>query len=297
MPTPSFDDLKAFVAVAREGSFTKAAARIGVSQSALSHTIRGLEERLGLRLLARTTRSVSPTDAGERLLRTLEPRFDEIEDELAALTDMIDRPAGTIRITAAEHAASTVLWPKLKEFLPRYPAIAVEVNVNNGFTDIVANRFDAGVRLGESIEKDMIAVRISPDVRMAAIAAPSYFERYSMPKTPQDLTGHNCLNLRLPTLGGLYAWEFNHAGRELAVRVDGQLTFNSSQYLLDAAVAGLGLAYVPADMAHRHINAGHLVPVLEDWCAVFAGYHLYYPISRQASPAFRLLVEALRCVQ
>lgn len=294
MPRHSLDDLKAFVAVAREGSFTKAAARIGVSQSALSHTVRGLERQLGVRLLARTTRSVSVTSAGERLLRTLEPRLEEIETELAALVDVPDRPAGMFRITAAEHAANAVLWPKLKSFLPSYPAISVEVNQNNGFTDIVADRFDAGVRLGEQVEKDMIAVRIGPDMCMAAVAAPSYFDSHKKPKTPQDLTGHNCINLRLPTLGGIYAWEFDRNGRELSVRVEGQLVFNSSTLILDAAIAGLGLGYVPEDLARAHIASGALVRVLEDWCDPFPGYHLYYPISRQSSPAFRLLVEALR---
>ncbi len=294
MPRHSLDDLKAFAAVAREESFTKAAAIIGVSQSALSHTIRGLERQLGVRLLTRTTRSVSVTPAGDRLLRTLKPRLDEIEAELAALVDVPDRPTGMFRISASEHAANSILLPKLKDLLPNYPAISVEVNINNGFTDIVADRFDAGVRLGEEVAKDMIAVRIGPDMRMAAVATPSYFESHKIPKTPQDLTEHNCINLRLPRLGGLYAWEFDRDGREMSVRVEGQLIFNSSISIVNAAAAGLGLAYLPEDMVKTHIDAGEFVRVLKDWCGPFSGYHLYYPASRQSSAAFRLLVEALR---
>ncbi|WFU01507.1 LysR family transcriptional regulator [Rhizobium sp. CB3171] len=294
MPRQPVNDLIAFLAVAREQSFTKAAAKLGVSQSALSHTIRGLEARLGLRLLTRTTRSVSPTEAGERLLVTIGPRFDEIENELAALSEFREKPAGTIRITAGEHAAETILWPALETLLPQYPDVHVEIIVDYGLTDIVAERYDAGVRLGEQVAKDMIAVRIGPDMRMAAVGAPAYFENRPKPQTPQDLTGHNCINLRLPTYGGIYAWEFEKDGRELKVRVEGQLVFNNIALRLNAALAGLGLAYLPEDIVQPHLHDGRLVRVLEDWCPPFAGYHLYYPSRRQASPAFALVVNALR---
>jgi len=288
------NDLLAFLAVARERSFTKAAAKLGVSQSALSHTIRGLESRLGLRLLTRTTRSVSPTQAGERLLETVAPRFDEIEAELDALTELRDKPAGTIRISAGEHAVNSVLWPALVKFLPRYPDIKVEISTEHALIDIVAQRYDAGVRSGEQVAKDMIAVRIGPDMRMAVVGAPSYFAKRSAPKTPQDLTEHNCINLRLPTYGGLYAWEFEKGGRELKVRVEGQLVLNSTGRMLEAALAGFGLAYVPEDAAQPHLKKGALKRVLEDWCPPYSGYHLYYPSRRQPSAAFALLVEALR---
>ncbi|MFL5153633.1 MAG: LysR substrate-binding domain-containing protein [Microvirga sp.] len=294
MPRRTLDDLLAFVAVAREGSFTKAAAKLGVSQSALSHTIRGLEERLGLRLLTRTTRSVAPTEAGERLLRTVGPRFDEIEGELAALSELREKPAGTIRITATENAADSLLVPKLAPLLREYPDIKVEIMIDYGLTDIVAERFDAGVRNGEQVGKDMIAVRIGPDMRMAVVGAPSYFRKRPAPKTPQDLIGHNCINLRLPTRGGLYAWEFEKNGRELRVRVEGQLVFNGATHMLNAALAGLGLAYVPESMTQAHVAKGRLKRVLEDWCAPYSGYHLFYPSRRQATPAFALLVDALR---
>jgi DNA-binding transcriptional LysR family regulator len=288
------DDLVAFVAVGRERSFTKAAAKLGVSQSALSHTIRELEARLGVRLLTRTTRSVSPTAAGERLLHTLGPRFEEIDAELAAVRELREKPAGTIRISATDYAVDTILWPKLAKFLPRYPDIKVELIVDYGLIDIVAQRFDAGVRAGEQVAKDMIAVRISSDMRMAVIAAPSYFRTRPEPKRPQDLVGHNCINLRLATLGGLYAWEFEKGGRELRVRVEGQLTFNGTFQMLNAALAGFGLAYVPEDVAQPHIAKGRLKRVLADWCPPFSGYHLYYPSRRQSSGAFALLVDALR---
>jgi DNA-binding transcriptional LysR family regulator len=294
MPRRTLDDLLAFVAVAREGSFTKAAAKLGVSQSALSHTIRGLEERLGLRLLTRTTRSVAPTAAGERLLRTVGPRFDEIEGELAALSELREKPAGTIRITATENAADSLLVPKLAPLLREYPDIKVEIMIDYGLTDIVAERFDAGVRSGEQVAKDMIAVRIGPDMRMAVVGAPSYFRKRAAPKTPQDLIGHNCINLRLPTRGGLYAWEFEKNGRELRVRVEGQLVFNGATHMLNAALAGLGLAYVPESMTQAHVAKGRLKRVLEDWCAPYSGYHLFYPSRRQSTPAFALLVDALR---
>lgn len=288
------DDLLAFLAVGRERSFTKGAAKLGVSQSGLSHTIRELEARLGVRLLTRTTRSVSPTEAGERLLHTLGPRFEEIDAELAALSELREKPAGTIRITATDYAADTILWPKLTKFLRQYPDIKVEIIIDYGLTDIVAKRFDAGVRSGEQVAKDMIAVRIGPDLRMAVVGAPSYFRNRSEPKKPQDLIGHNCINLRLPTHGGLYAWEFEKGARELRVRVEGQLVFNGTFQMLNAALAGFGLAYVPEDLAQPHLAKGRLKRVLEDWCPPYSGYHLYYPSRRQSTPAFALLVETLR---
>ncbi|MBB6222307.1 LysR family transcriptional regulator [Rhizobium leguminosarum] len=294
MPRPAVNDLIAFLAVARAKSFTKAAAKLGVSQSALSHTIRGLEERLGLRLLTRTTRSVSPTEAGERLLLTIGPRLDEIETELVALSAFREKPAGSIRINAGEHAADAILWPGLEKLLPDYPDINVEIIVDYGLTDIVAERYDAGVRLGEQVAKDMIAVRIGPDMRMAVVGAPAYFERRPKPLTPQDLTDHNCINLRLPTYGGVYAWEFERDGHELKVRVDGQLIFNNIALRLNAALAGAGLAYLPEDVVQAHLAEGRLVRVLEDWCPAFPGYHLYYPSRRHASAAFVLVVDALR---
>jgi DNA-binding transcriptional LysR family regulator len=294
MPRENVNDLLAFLAVARERSFTRAAARLGVSQSALSHTIRGLEARLGLRLLTRTTRSVAPTEAGERLLRNVGPRFEEIEAELDALSEFRDKPAGTIRITTGEHAADTVLWPALVKLLPKFPDINVELNIELALTDIVAERYDAGVRFGEQVGKDMIAVRIAPDMRMIVVGAPSYFAQRPVPKKPQDLVGHRCINIRLPTRGGLYAWEFEKAGRELKVRVEGQLVFNRLTHIVTAALAGFGLAFVPEDLVAPHVAKGRLKPVLEDWCAPFPGYHLYYPSRRQSSPAFALLVDALR---
>jgi DNA-binding transcriptional LysR family regulator len=287
-------DLLAFLAVARERSFTKAAAKMGVSQSALSHTIRGLEARLGVRLLARTTRSVSPTQAGERLVASVGTRFEEIEAELDALGDLRDKPAGVIRITAGEHAVDSILMPALANFLPRYPDIQVELTVDHGLVDIVARRYDAGVRFGEQVAKDMIAVRIGPDVRMAVVGSPSYFENRSAPKKPQELTEHGCINFRQPTGGGLYAWEFEKGGRELKVRVEGQLVFNGTTQILEATIAGLGMAYLPEDLALPHLAGGRLRRVLEDWCPPYAGYHLYYPSRRQSSPAFALLVDALR---
>ncbi|QEN89597.1 LysR family transcriptional regulator [Labrys sp. KNU-23] len=294
MMRENLNDLVAFLAVARARSFTRAAAQLGVSQSALSHAMRGLEERLGLRLLVRTTRNVAPTEAGERLLAGLGPRFEEIEAELAALSAFRDRPAGTIRITAGEHAAETVLWPAVERLLPAYPDIHVEIIVDYGLTDIVAERYDAGVRLGEQVARDMIAVRIGPDMRMAVVGAPAYFARRPKPVTPQDLTGHRCINMRLPTYGGLFAWEFEKEGRELKVRVEGPLVFNNLALRLKGALGGLGLAYVPEDSVQDLIAQGRLMRVLGDWCAPFAGYHLYYPSRRQASPAFAVLVEALR---
>ncbi len=287
-------DLMAFLAVARERSFTRAAAQLGVSQSALSHAIRGLEERLGLRLLTRTTRSVAPTEAGERLIRTVGPKFEQIDSELTALTELREKPAGTIRITTGEHAAQVVLWPALAALLPRYPDIKVELMIDYGLTDIVAERYDAGVRLGEQVAKDMIAVRIGPDFGMAVVGAPAYFETRPKPRKPQDLTAHDCINIRLPTYGGIYAWEFEKRGRELKVRVDGQLVFNNIALRLNAVLAGRGLAYLPEDQVAPYLADGRLVRVLDDWCAPFPGYHLYYPSRRQPAPAFAVLVEALR---
>ena len=294
MRRENVSDLLAFLAVARERSFTKAGKKLGISQSALSHTIRGLEERLGLRLLTRTTRSVSPTQAGDRLLASVGSRFEEIEAELEALSELRDKPAGTIRITTAENASTTILLPKLAGLLLEYPDIKVEIAIDYGLTDIVAQRYDAGVRSGEQVAKDMIAVRIGPDMRMAVVGAPSYFKNRSVPTKPQALTEHNCVNLRLPVHGGLYAWEFEKGGRELRVRVEGQLFLNATSQILDAALAGLGLAYVPEDMVQVHIAEGRLKRVLEDWCEPYAGYHLYYPSRRKPSQAFTLLVEALR---
>src|SRR5271166_2675345 len=294
MQRGNLNDLLSFLAVGRERSFTRAAAKLGVSQSALSHTVRDLEERLGIRLLTRTTRSVAPTEAGERLLRNVGPRLDEIDAELAAVSELREKPAGTIRITAGEHAADKILWPALAQLLPNYPDIKVEIVIDYGLTDIVAERFDVGVRLGEQVAKDMIAVRIGPDFRMAVVGAPSYFARRSRPKTPQDLTAHDCINLRLPTYGGLYAWEFEKRGRELKVRVEGQLVFNNIALRLNAALAGFGLAYLPEDLVQAHIAKGRLIRVLADWCPPFSGYHLYYPSRRQPASAFALLVDTLR---
>jgi DNA-binding transcriptional LysR family regulator len=287
-------DLMAFLAVARERSFTRAAAQLGVSQSALSHSIRGLEERLGLRLLTRTTRSVAPTEAGERLLRTVGPKFEQIDSELSALSELRDKPAGTIRITTAEHAANTLLWPKLSKVLPKYPDLKVEITVDYGLTDIVAQRYDIGVRLGYQVAKDMIAVRISPDMRMAVVATPAYFAQRTPPQTPQDLAQHNCINLRLPTYGGLLPWDFEQDGRELKTLVDGQWVFNSSTPITRAALAGCGLAFVPEDMVKEHLAAGRLQRVLDEWCTPFPGYYIYYPNRRQSSRALGVVVDALR---
>jgi DNA-binding transcriptional LysR family regulator len=287
-------ELVAFVAVARERSFTRAAAQLGVSQSALSHTLRKLETNLGIRLLARTTRSVSPTEAGQRLIESIAPRLEEIDAAIASVSAERERPAGTVRITAGEHAAMTMVWPRLIPLLKEHRDIKVEISMDGSLIDIVEHRFDAGVRLGEQVAKDMIAVRIGPDWRFAIVGAPDYFSSYRVPKAPQDLTAHNCINLRLPTYGGLYAWEFEKGGQKLNVRVEGQLVFNSTRQMLAAAIEGLGLACVPEDAAEADIAAGRLVRVLRDWCPVWTGYHLYYPSRRQASPAFAMVVEALR---
>ena len=294
MGAENFNDLAAFVAVARERSFTRAAAKQRVSQSALSQTIKALEARLGVRLLTRSTRSVSATEAGERLLRTLAPRFEEIEQELGALSALRDKPAGTIRITAGEHPAVSILQPALQRILPDHPDIHVEIVVDYGLTDIVAQGYDAGVRLGEQVAKDMIAVRIGPDMRMAVVGSPAYFQTRPRPETPQDLTTHNCINIRLPTYGGLFAWEFERDGRELRVRVEGQVVVNHGAVRLASVLDGLGLAYVPEDQVVDHVTSGRLTRVLDDWCAPFPGYHLYYPSRRHASPAFAVVLDALR---
>jgi DNA-binding transcriptional LysR family regulator len=288
------NDLLAFLAVARERSFTKAAARFGVSQSALSHTIRQLEARLGVRLLARTTRAVSPTEAGERLLKRIGPHFDQIEIEVDALNELREKLAGTVRIVAADYAISSVLWPKLKSFLPKYPDIKVELLLDNGLTDIVTERYDAGVRMGDQLANDMISARIGPDFRFAVVGSRSYFAKRPVPEKPQDLTQHDCINYRFPSSGALYVWEFEEKGREIKVRVDGQLVFNNIFHVLDAALAGRGLAYVPEEIALQHIQKGRLQRVLEGWSPYWDGYHLYYPSKRHSSPAFVTLVEALR---
>ncbi|MGH6617485.1 LysR family transcriptional regulator [Sphingomonas sp.] len=287
-------DLVAFLAVADERSFTRAAAKLGVSQSALSHTLRRLEARLGFRLLTRTTRSVAPTEGGERLIETLRPAIEDIDAKLAALGRLRDKPAGTIRINAAEHAARSILWPAVERLLPDYPDLTIEIHVDAGLADIVSDRFDAGVRLGERLDKDMIAVPIGPELRMAAVAAPAYLARHPAPRTPQDLSRHRCINLRLQSSGGLYAWELGRGGREVRVRVDGPLIFNSSSMIQTAAVADFGIAFVPEDQVAAALAAGTLVRVLEQWCEPFPGYYLYYPSRRQMSPGLAVLVEALR---
>lgn len=294
MARRNLNDLLGFVTVAREGSFTRAAATLGVTQSALSQSIRGLEERLRIRLLTRTTRSVSTTAAGERLMRAIGHRFDEIESELAALTELREKPGGMVRITCGDHVLHSVLLPKLAPLLREYPDITLEFDVNYGFRNIVADRFDAGVRLGNTIDKDMIAVPIGPPLRMAVVASPEYFAAQPCPKVPRDLTSHRCINQRMPTSGGLYVWDFERRGRKVNVRVDGPLIFNTAPPQVDAAIAGLGIALLPEDEVISHIVAGRLERVLEDWCPKFAGYHLYYPSRRQLSPAFSLVVDALR---
>ncbi len=293
----NLNDLLAFVTVAREGTFTRAAATLGVTQSALSQAIRGLEERLEIRLLTRTTRSVAMTPAGERLMLAIGHRFDDIETELDALTALRDKPAGTVRITCGAHICRTTLLPKLAPLLRAYPDIKLEFDLNYGFRDIVADRFDAGVRLGKTIDKDMIAVPIGPPLRMAVVASPAYFADHPIPQTPQDLMSHNCINQRMVSSGGLYVWDFERRGKQVNVRVDGSLIFNTAPPQLDAALAGLGIALLPEDELMQQIQAGQLVRVLEDWCPRFDGYHLYYPSRRQPSPAFSLVVQALRVSQ
>lgn len=294
MKRDALADLAAFLAVAEERSFTRAAAQLGTSQSALSHTIRRLEEQLGLRLLTRTTRSVVPTEAGERLLDTLRPAFDDIHAKLATLSALREKPAGTVRITTTGQAARNILWPALARLLPDYPDIKVEISVDAALTDIVAERYDAGVRFGDQVAQDMIAVPIGPDVRMIVVGAPAYFARHPPPQTPHDLAHHDCINMRLPTLGGLYAWEFEKDGRPLNMRVHGRLVFNDVHMIVEAASQGFGLAFLPEDHMAPLLADGRLLPVLTDWCPPFAGYHLYYPSRRQLTPAFALVVEALR---
>jgi DNA-binding transcriptional LysR family regulator len=294
MTTERYDQLAIFAAVAQERSFTRAAAKLGMSQPALSRAMRQLEERLGVRLLSRTTRSVAPTEAGEHLLRVVAPRFEEIDNEMAMLSAFRDKPAGKLRITAGEHSAITILQSVLARLLPDNPDLNIEIIVDYGFTDIVAEGFDAGVRLGPQVAKDMIALRIGPDMRMAVVGSPAYFARHAKPVIPDDLTAHNCINLRMPTHGGLYVWEFEKNGQELKVRVEGQLVFNTIAMRLEAALQGLGLAFMPEDLVQDAVAQGRLIRVLEDWCEPFSGYHLYYPSRRQSSPAFTLLREALR---
>ncbi|GFM66028.1 transcriptional regulator [Pseudomonas cichorii] len=289
-----FSGLLAFIAVARERSFTRGAAQLGLSQSAVSHAVRGLETSLGVRLLARNTRTVIPTEAGERLLKNVAPQFEEIDAELASLQAQRDTPTGTIRITASDHAIRSVLSAKLKKFLPKYPAIKVEIVSENQIVDIAAQRYDAGVRLGEHLDQDMIAVRISPDIRFAVVATKAYFARHPVPQTPGDLVDQNCINIRLATHGGLWPWEFEREGSQLNVRVDGQLVYNSTHEVLDAVIAGLGLAYIPEDMARPYIRSGHLIQCLEEWCPFWSGFHLYYPSRRQPSGAMSLLIAELR---
>jgi len=294
MARRSVDDLLAFIEVARELSFTRAAAKLGVSPSALSHSMRGLEERLGLRLLTRSTRSVTLTAAGDRLLRSVGPRLDEIDAEIAALGELRDKPAGSIRITADEHGFNSALWPALRKLLPKYPDIKVEVAIENGFTDIVAERFDAGVRLGGTLAKEMIAMPIGPDMRMVTVATPTYLDGKPLPRKPQDLTEHACVNLRLSTRGGIYAWGFEKRGRELRVRVDGQFIVNGIAPMLTATLDGCGVGYLPLDLVQPYLEKGKLVELLSDWTHPFAGYHLYYPSRRQPTAAFTALLETFR---
>jgi DNA-binding transcriptional LysR family regulator len=288
-----FDDLAAFAAVVRERGFTRAAAKLGVSQSALSQTVRALERRLDLKLLNRTTRSVSPTEAGERLFRTVDPRFADIEAELAVLHELSGKPAGTVRITATEHAVRTLVWPRLRRWLPKFSDIKIEISSDNRFTDIVAERFDIGVRLGSDVAKDMIAVRMAPDMRMVVVGSPTYFARYPRPRAPQDLSAHDCISLRLPTHGGLLGWEFRRRGRTVNAQATGRLVFNTGELTVEAALAGLGLAWIPRDTVEEHIASRRLIAVLDEWAATYPGYHLYYA-SRRASPALALVVDALR---
>lgn len=294
MARDGYNDLLAFIAVTRERSFTRAAAQLGVSQSALSHTIRSLETRLGVRLLTRTTRSVAPTEAGERLFESLAPRFEEIDADLAEVVGLSDKPRGTVRITATDYTANAVLWPKLSKILADYPDLKIEIITDYGLTDIVAQRYDIGVRLGDQVAKDMIAVRIAPDMRMAIVGAPSYLEKHTSPLKPEDLHQHNCINLRLPTHGGCYAWELAKGETEVQIRVDGQLTFNGVYQMLQAALDGCGLAYIPEELAQRYVDAGRLKWVMEDWFPTFPGLHLFYPSRRQSARALAIVVDALR---
>ncbi len=290
----NFNELQIFLVVAQERSFTKAAGKLGVSQSALSHAIKALEERLNVRLLTRTTRSVAPTETGERIIACLEPRLAELEYELDGILHLNGTASGNIRLSAGEHSARKLLWPKLKPFLKTYPNINIELVVDNGFVDIVEGRFDAGVRLGESVDKDMVAVRIGSDMRMLVVGSPEYLASQGVPQSPHELQNHSCINMRLPTAGGLYHWEFEKEGKPLRVRVEGQLTFNLLSERIDAVLSGFGLACVPEDMVHSELQSGELIQVLADWCPTFPGYYLYYPSRKQHPPAFALLIDALR---
>ncbi|MBO0344095.1 LysR family transcriptional regulator [Roseibium limicola] len=294
MKRDELGDLVAFLAVAEEQSFTRAAARLGTSQSSLSHTVRRLEERLGVRLLTRTTRKVSPTAAGEQLAETLRPAFDDIKGRLSSINALRERPAGLIRITSSKYVADRILMPVVLRLMREYPEVNIEIAIDQRLTDIVAERFDAGVRFGEMVEKDMVAVRIGPEISMAVVGSPEYFERHAQPKTPYELIEHRCINFRMPTMGGLYVWEFEQNGRPLNIRVDGQFVCNDGDMIIAAAKAGIGLAALPADLLEEQSGDGELVRVLEDWCPPFPGYHLYYPSRRQITPAFELLVDALR---
>lgn len=294
MLTENLHDLHAFATIAEHGSFTKAAARMGVSQSALSQTIRGLEERLGIRLLSRTTRSVSPTEAGARLLATLAPALRDIDESLTRLNELRDKPAGNVRLTADEFAVHYVLWPKIARLLPKYPDVHVEITSDYGLTDIVAGQYDAGVRRGRLVSQDMIAVRISPDIRMAVVGAPAYFRKHEAPRSPQELTAHACINIRLPTNGEFFTWRFRKGGRERRIKVEGPLVFNTLASVVAASVDGFGLTYVPQELVAPQLRRGTLVEVLVDWRQTFEGYHLYYPHRRYPTPAFSLVLEALR---
>lgn len=294
MTRENLRDIYAFLNLARERSFTRAAAQLGISQSALSHAIRGLEERLGLRLLTRTTRSVAPTEAGKRLIQMVTTQFDAITEELAAFNELRDKPSGTVRITTSDFAANTVLWPKLSKLLPQYPDVKIEIAIDPGLTDIVTDRYDAGVRFGDQISKDMTAVRITPDIRMAIVGAPSYIGQKGLPRTPADLMQLDCVNMRFSSGGGMYAWELKRGKRNLRVRVAGQWTFNCVYPALETALAGLGMAYVPEELAQPHIEAGRLHSVMKDWCPTFPGLHIFYASKRHSSPALSLVVETLR---
>ena len=294
MARDNINDILVFLAVARERSFTRAAAKLGMTQSALSHTVRALEERLGVRLLTRTTRSVSPTEAGERLMQNVAPRLEEIEAEIAAVSDLGDKPAGTIRITAIDHVIDSVLWPRLAPILPQYPDLHVEMSSDYRIVDIAAERYDIGVRHGDQVDKDMIAVRLTPDVQMMIVAAPAYFEWHTVPATAQELMKHNCINLRLASSGGLYAWELRHAGRDLEVQVRGQTVFTNVYHMLNAALSGVGITYLPESLVGPYVRSGRLVSVMPDWCAAFPGLHAYYPSRRQASRALALVIDAIR---
>lgn len=294
MARDNISDILVFIAVARERSFTRAAARLGMTQSSLSHTIRALETRLGVRLLTRTTRSVSPTEAGERLMQNVAPRLEEIEAEIAAVSDMGDKPVGTVRITAIDHVIDSVLWPRLAPLLPQYPDLRVEIDSDYRMVDIAAERYDIGVRYGDQVDKDMIAVRLTADVPISIVGSPAYFEHRPIPSSAQDLMKHNCITLRLASSGGIYAWELQHDGREMEVRVRGQAVFTSAYQMLHAALDGAGLAFIPSDMTVPYVRQGRLVRVMENWCPTFPGLHAYYPSRRNSSRALGLVIDAIR---